>query len=162
MHCPGLEPGSSAWKAKIIPLDQQCFMEVSRHRSRSPLRFATNLMVIIWQWIFKLINFTKVMSQAFDQLPEQTRDQMACVFATLLLHDDGQEVSEENVKKVLAAAGLKVQPYWPALFLKAIQGRSIDSLLTCGGGAAQAPAPAAGKTEAPKGCCSCKEGRREG
>lgn len=89
------------------------------------------------------------MSQAFDQLPEQTRDQMACVFATLLLHDDGQEVSEENVKKVLAAAGLKVQPYWPALFLKAVGGRSIDSLLTTGGGSAPAPAQAAG-TEAPK------------
>merc|ERR1711974_353586 len=103
---------------------------------------------------------TEVMSQAFDQLPEQTRDQMACVFATLLLHDDGQEVSEENVKKVLAAAGLKVQPYWPALFLKAIQGRSIDSLLTTGSGSgasAQAPTQAAGKTEAPKAAAPAKQ-----
>jgi len=76
---------------------------------------------------------------------------MACVFATLLLHDDGQETSEENVKKVLAAADLKVQPYWPALFLKAIQGRSIESLLTCGGGSAgPAPTAAAGAKDAPK------------
>lgn len=75
---------------------------------------------------------------------------MACVFATLLLHDDGQEVSEENVKKVLAAAGLTVQPYWPALFLKAIGGRSIDSLLTTGSGSAPAPAPAAGGQAAAK------------
>lgn len=79
------------------------------------------------------------MSQAFDQLPEKTRDQMACVFATLLLHDGEVEISEENVKKVLAAAGVKVQPYWPTLFVKAIGGRDIGSLLSCGGGA---PAPA--------------------
>jgi hypothetical protein len=25
MHPPGLEPGSQAWKASIIPLDQGCF-----------------------------------------------------------------------------------------------------------------------------------------
>ena len=25
MHPPGLEPGSTAWKAVIIPLDQECF-----------------------------------------------------------------------------------------------------------------------------------------
>lgn len=98
------------------------------------------------------------MSQAFDQLPEQTRDQMACVFATLLLHDDGQEVSEANVNKVLAAAGLKVQPYWPALFLKAIQGRSIDSLLTTGSSSgASAPAPVAAQTEAPKAAAPAKK-----
>lgn len=82
------------------------------------------------------------MSQAFDQLPEMTRDQMACVFATLLLHDDGQEVNEEGVKKVIAATGIKVQPYWPSLFLKAIGDRDITSLLTCGGGSGAGAAPA--------------------
>ena len=103
------------------------------------------------------------MSQAFDSLPEQTRDQMACVFAILLLHDDAQEASEENVKKVLAAADLKVQPYWPALFLKAIQGRSIDSLLTCGGGSQQAaPAPATdSKKDASKNAAPAKKEKEE-
>ncbi len=100
------------------------------------------------------------MSQPFDQLPEQTRDQMACVFATLLLHDDGLELSEQNVKNVLSAAGLKVAPYWPTLFLKALQGRDLNSLLTVGGGSGAgaapaqttggAPAPAGGNTAAAK------------
>lgn len=91
------------------------------------------------------------MSQAFDQLPEQTRDQMACVFATLLLHDDGLELSEQNVKNVLSAAGLKVAPYWPTLFLKALQGRDLNSLLTVGGGSGAAPAQATGGAPAPAG-----------
>lgn len=97
------------------------------------------------------------MTTAFNQLPEATRDQMACVYATLLLHDDGQELSEENVKKILAAAGLKVQPYWPTLFLKAIQGRSIDSLLTVGGGAGGASAAPAGGAPAPAGGAPAKK-----
>jgi len=92
------------------------------------------------------------MTEAFDQLPETTKEQMACVFATLLLHDDGQELTEENVKKCITGAGLKVQPYWPALFLKAIQGRDLNSLLTVGGGSGgAAPAPAGGAPAAAAG-----------
>ena len=92
------------------------------------------------------------MAQAFDQLPEQTKEQMACVYATLLLHDDGQELSEANVKKVITASGVKVQPYWPALFLKAIQGRDLNTLLTVGGGSGgEAAAPAQGGAAPAKG-----------
>jgi large subunit ribosomal protein LP1 len=93
------------------------------------------------------------MSQAFDQLPENTRDQYACVFATLLLHDSEQEVSEESVKKVIAAAGIKVQPYWPSMFVKAIGDRDVSTLLSVGGGAPAQGAPAQGnapKVEAAK------------
>ena len=25
LHCPGIEPGSKAWKALMLPLHQQCF-----------------------------------------------------------------------------------------------------------------------------------------
>ena len=56
----------------------------------------------------------------------------------------------------LAAAGLKVQPYWPALFLKAIQGRSIDSLLTSGSSGSSAPAQAA-QADAPKAAAPAKK-----
>ena len=84
------------------------------------------------------------MTQAFDQLPEGVKEQMAVVYATLLLHDDGQELTEETIKKVTTASGVKVAPYWPALFLKAIGGRNLKDLLTVGGGAGgAAPAPAA-------------------
>ena len=100
------------------------------------------------------------MTQPFDQLPEQTRDQMAVVFTTLLLHDDGQELSEENVKKVIAATGIKIAPYWPSLFLKAIQGRDLSTLLTVGGGsggAAPAQSGATGQAPAPAQAAKPKE-----
>ena len=28
MHSPGVEPGLSAWKADIIPLDQECQLKI--------------------------------------------------------------------------------------------------------------------------------------
>jgi large subunit ribosomal protein LP1 len=99
---------------------------------------------------------------AFDQLPEITRDQMACVFATLLLHDDGQEVNEEGVKKVIAATGIKVQPYWPSLFIKAIGDRDVSSLLSCGGGSGAAPAQVApAQGNAPKAVAAKEEPKEE-
>lgn len=97
------------------------------------------------------------MTTAFDQLPETTRDQMACVYSTLLLHDDGQEVSEENLNKVLKAAGLSVAPYWPSLFINAIGDKPIDSLLSVGGGAAPAGGAAAGGAPAPAAAAEKKE-----
>ena len=40
MHSPGVEPGLSAWKADIIPLDQECESIPS-----------------CFQYIYKLMNF---------------------------------------------------------------------------------------------------------
>lgn len=78
--------------------------------------------------------------QAIENLDKATKDQMACVFATLLLHDAEQEVSEAAITKVVAAAGLTVEPYWPGLFLGAIGDQDISSFLTVSGGAGGAGA----------------------
>ena len=38
------------------------------------------------------------------------------------------EVSEENIKKLIDAAGVKVESYWPGLFASMIKARGIPQL----------------------------------
>ncbi|XP_051200718.1 large ribosomal subunit protein P1 [Lolium perenne] len=75
--------------------------------------------------------------------------EVACTLAALILHDDGIPITSEKIATVVKAAGIKVEAYWPALFAKLLQTRSVDDLILSvgsgGGGAAPAAAaPAAG------------------
>jgi len=56
--------------------------------------------------------------------------ELACTYASLLLHDDGQEVTAEKLQQVLKAAGVSVEPYWPGLFAKTLANKKIDDLIT--------------------------------
>lgn len=47
-----------------------------------------------------------------------------------MLHDDGVEITDEKLKKVIKASGNEVESYWPALFAKALKSAKIDELLT--------------------------------
>jgi hypothetical protein len=38
VHRPGLEPGSIAWEATIIPLDQRCYLYYSSQLRNTPER----------------------------------------------------------------------------------------------------------------------------
>lgn len=83
------------------------------------------------------------MSQTpFTELDQNTKDQYACVFATLLLHDAGQEATEESINNILSKSGnTGVAAYWPGLFLSALEGKDIgDFLQVSGGGAGAGPA----------------------
>jgi len=40
-------------------------------------------------------------------------NELACVYAALILHDDGLEVSSDNISSILKAAGIEVEAYWP-------------------------------------------------
>lgn len=55
------------------------------------------------------------------------------------------------MNKVIKASGNKVEPYWPGLFAKALDGQDIAKLLTSVGSAAPAggSAPASGGGAAP-------------
>merc|ERR1712170_193196 len=101
---------------------------------------------------FKIIQKEEIqMAQPFNSLDQTTRDQMGCTFATLMLHDMGNEVNAANMKKVLDAAGLKVAPYWPMLFANALEGKSVGDFLAVSGGSApvQAAGGAGGNAGAP-------------
>ena len=77
---------------------------------------------------------------------------MKYIYAAMLLHSSGQKISEENVKKVLSAAGVNVDEARVKALVAAISEVNIDeaikaaSVVTVQGGSAAA-APAEGKKE---------------
>ncbi|KIZ03827.1 60S acidic ribosomal protein P1 [Monoraphidium neglectum] len=73
--------------------------------------------------------------------------ELACTYAALILHDDGLDITADAITSIVKAAGIEVEPYWPALFAKLFANKSIGDLITnvgAGGGAPAAAAPAAG------------------
>ena len=79
--------------------------------------------------------------QDLSQMSANERDQLACTLATLLLHDEGRDVTATELTNVLKAANVTVAPYWPMLLGKALEGKSVgDYLAVSGGGGGPAPA----------------------
>merc|ERR1711934_1271531 len=81
-------------------------------------------------------------------------DELACVYAALILADDQVAITGEKLTTILKAAGVSVEPYWPGLFAKALDGMNVKELITnvgsSAGSAAAAPADAAAPAEAKK------------
>ncbi|PXF49427.1 60S acidic ribosomal protein P1 [Gracilariopsis chorda] len=67
--------------------------------------------------------------------------EMACVYAALILHDDGIPITEDKIKTLTDAAGIKVEPYWPPMFARLLETVNMDDLIS-NIGAAPAAAPA--------------------
>nr|ABF54967.1 ribosomal protein P1 [Pectinaria gouldii] len=84
--------------------------------------------------------------------------EIACVYASLILHDDDVEITADKINAILSAAKVEVEPFWPPLFSKCLEKVDVGSMLACvgaGGGAAAAPAaggaaPASGDPPAAK------------
>ena len=66
--------------------------------------------------------------------------EVACVYAALILHEEGLDIDPENINKVLKAANVTVEPYWPTLFAKLCKGKDVGAMITSvgsgGGGGA--------------------------
>eukprot|EP00484_Ammonia_sp_Unknown_P022025 CAMPEP_0197036672 /NCGR_PEP_ID=MMETSP1384-20130603/14114_1 /TAXON_ID=29189 /ORGANISM="Ammonia sp." /LENGTH=120 /DNA_ID=CAMNT_0042466873 /DNA_START=84 /DNA_END=446 /DNA_ORIENTATION=+ len=80
-----------------------------------------------------------------------TKSELACTYAALALFDDDVAVTAENIQKMLKAANVKVETYWPGLFAGLIKEKGVGELITgaCkggggGGGGAAGDAAAAG------------------
>jgi ribosomal protein L12E/L44/L45/RPP1/RPP2 len=56
--------------------------------------------------------------------------ELACTYAALILHDDGLEITAENINTILKAANVTVEPFWPGLFAKLFAKKSMDDLIT--------------------------------
>merc|ERR1719253_1598362 len=72
-----------------------------------------------------------------------SKSQLACTYASLILNDDEMAISADNIKALVTAAGIEIEPYWPGLFAKALDGKDMNDLLTtvsCGGGGGGAAA----------------------
>merc|ERR1711883_2725 len=83
--------------------------------------------------------------------------EQACTYAALILQDEGLEISADNLNKLIKAAGVSVEPFWPGLFAQALAGCNVGELITnIGSGVGSAPAGgaaaggAAAAEEAPK------------
>nr|KAG5696706.1 hypothetical protein BaRGS_012075 [Batillaria attramentaria] len=59
-----------------------------------------------------------------------SNDELACVYAALILADDQVAVTSEKLSTILKAAGVSVEPYWPSLFAKALEGINIKDLVS--------------------------------
>lgn len=71
---------------------------------------------------------------------------MACTYAALILHDDGQDITGDKISTLVKASGVKVESYWPKMFAKALTGQSLSSFFNFGGASAPVTsAPAADK-----------------
>eukprot|EP00612_Vaucheria_litorea_P002024 CAMPEP_0171454644 /NCGR_PEP_ID=MMETSP0945-20130129/1847_1 /TAXON_ID=109269 /ORGANISM="Vaucheria litorea, Strain CCMP2940" /LENGTH=107 /DNA_ID=CAMNT_0011979707 /DNA_START=40 /DNA_END=363 /DNA_ORIENTATION=+ len=81
-----------------------------------------------------------------------SESELAMTYASLILHDEGAEITSENLAKIAKAAGVSVEPYWPSLFAKMLGMKDIGDLIANVGAAGPAPAaaaPAAGGAAAP-------------
>merc|ERR1712023_89519 len=68
--------------------------------------------------------------------------ELGCNYAALILHDDGLEVNEENIKKLITAAKVECDSYWPGLFAKYLAGNMDELICSPGGGGSAAVAVA--------------------
>merc|ERR1712055_518139 len=79
------------------------------------------------------------------------QNELACVYAALILLDDDVSITVDKLNTILKAASVSVEPYWPGLFAKAAAGLDLKAMVsnvgagvgTGGGGGGAAPAAAA-------------------
>ncbi|XP_067665989.1 large ribosomal subunit protein P1-like isoform X2 [Haliotis asinina] len=72
-----------------------------------------------------------------------SKDELACVYAALILADDQVAITADKISTILKSASVSVEPYWPGLFAKALDGVNVKELITNIGSSAGA-APAGG------------------
>ncbi|KJH43619.1 60s Acidic ribosomal protein [Dictyocaulus viviparus] len=68
--------------------------------------------------------------------------EMACVYAALILQDDEVAITGDKIATLLKAANVDFEPFWPGLFAKAVEGVDLKSLITSvasGAGSGGAP-----------------------
>ncbi|KAN0107281.1 ribosomal protein 60S [Russula decolorans] len=85
--------------------------------------------------------------------------ELAATYASLILADDGVDITSEKILAITDAAGVELEPIWANLLAKALEGKDVKELLSnvgSGGGA-----PAAGTTAAAGGAAPAAEAPAE-
>jgi len=74
-----------------------------------------------------------------------SESELAISYASLILADDGVEITPDKLLALTKAAGIEVEPVWANLFAKALEGKNVtDLLMNVGAGGAPAAASAGG------------------
>ncbi|CAF1395019.1 unnamed protein product [Adineta steineri] len=82
-----------------------------------------------------------------------SNDELACVYAALILADDNVDIKGDKIAAILKAANYEIEPYWPGLFAGALEGVKVTDLIKNIGSA-----PAAGAAAAPAAAAADKKG----
>lgn len=77
-----------------------------------------------------------------------SNDELACVYAALILADDKVPVKGDKIAAILKAANYDIEPYWPNLFASALEGVEVGDLIKNIGAAPVAAAGGAAATTA--------------
>ena len=81
-----------------------------------------------------------------------TVEEKACVYAALILQDDDVAITGDKIATLLKAANVEVEPFWPGLFAKALEGINVADLIgSVSSGVGSGPAAPAAAAAAPAG-----------
>ena len=79
----------------------------------------------------------------FEKLNADSKAQLACTLAAMILSDSKKEISSAELKKILTTAKIETAPHWPILFGSTLSGKNVTEVLSGSGSqTAQAQAPA--------------------
>merc|ERR1711988_664256 len=99
------------------------------------------------------------------QAVRMSAGELGCTYAALILHDDGLEITEENLKTLLNKAGVVYESYWPSLYAKMLKSNDIAELIAKpsggGGGGGAGGAVAAAGDAAPGAAAAAAEEEEE-
>jgi len=88
--------------------------------------------------------------------------ELACVYAALILVDDEVAITGEKIATLLKAANVDVEPYWPSLFAKALEGVDVKNLISnIGSGVGAAPAGGGAAAPAASAAAAPAEAKKE-
>ena len=57
-------------------------------------------------------------------------DELCCVFAGIILSDEGIEITLDKIKNIIKASGNEVDNYYPEFFVKYLSKSDLKSMLT--------------------------------
>lgn len=91
-------------------------------------------------------------------LSKAEHDELCCVYAGLLLHDDKSEITADKLNKVITASGNSVESYYPEFFAKYFKSVDLDKLIQSVG---SGPAPTTSSSSAPTNTTEKKEEKKD-
>ena len=86
---------------------------------------------------------------------------MEYIYSAMLLHSAGKKITEENIKKVLTAAGVKADDAKIKALAASLDGVNIDDAIKTAAVPVSAPAAPAAAAPAPEGGAAPAEGKPE-